>query len=276
MDVKNFRFKDKDGKVLYEFPITGVAPDITVTASVDNNVGTPSVTATKSGENDAPTYQLDFKNLKGDTGPQGVQGPKGDTGPHGVQGIQGDTGPQGVQGIQGDTGPQGVQGPKGDTGGSDINKVYPVGSIYMSVTSTNPSTLFGGTWEAIKDKFLLASGDTYTNGNTGGSADAVVVQHSHSVPALSGTATGGNHIHSIGVEKGKFYITTDSTSFNGVTLGNNGSIGSNVPIQSWTDHSGDLSLSVTTNASTTGQQGGSGAGKNLPPYLVVYMWKRTS
>ena len=80
MEVKNFRFKDKDGKVLYEFPITGVAPDITVTASVDNNVGTPSVTVTKSGENDAPTYQLDFKNLKGDTGPRGVQG---------IQGVQG-------------------------------------------------------------------------------------------------------------------------------------------------------------------------------------------
>ena len=80
MEVKNFRFKDKDGKVLYEFPITGVAPDITVTASVDNNVGVPSVTVTKTGENDRPTYNLDFKNLKGDTGPQGVQG---------IQGIQG-------------------------------------------------------------------------------------------------------------------------------------------------------------------------------------------
>lgn len=81
MEVKNFRFKDKDGKVLYEFPITGVAPNITVTASVDNNVGTPSVTVTKTGENDTPTYHLDFKNLKGDTGPQGVQGPQGIQGP---------------------------------------------------------------------------------------------------------------------------------------------------------------------------------------------------
>ena len=84
MDVKNFRFKDKDGNVLYEFPITGVAPDITVTASVDNNIGIPSVTVTKSGENDAPTYQLDFKNLKGATGTQGIQG---------VQGVQGVPGP---------------------------------------------------------------------------------------------------------------------------------------------------------------------------------------
>ena len=79
MEVKNFRFKDKDGRVLYEFPITGVAPDITVTASVDNNVGVPSVVVTKTGENEAPTYNLDFKNLKGDTGPQGDTGPKGDT-----------------------------------------------------------------------------------------------------------------------------------------------------------------------------------------------------
>ena len=83
MDVKNFRFKDKDGNVLYEFPITGVAPDITVTASVDNNVGTPSVSVTKTGENDTPTYQLDFKNLKGATGAQGIQGVQG------VQGVQG-------------------------------------------------------------------------------------------------------------------------------------------------------------------------------------------
>ena len=80
MNVKKFRFKDIDGKVLYEFPITGVAPDITVTASVDNNVGVPSVTVTKTEVNDKPTYNLNFKNLKGDTGPQGVQGPKGDTG----------------------------------------------------------------------------------------------------------------------------------------------------------------------------------------------------
>ena len=72
MDVKNFRFKDKDGHVLYEFPITGYAPDITVTASVDNNVGVPSVTVTKSGENDSPTYQLDFKNLKGYPGDPGI------------------------------------------------------------------------------------------------------------------------------------------------------------------------------------------------------------
>ena len=47
-------------------------------------------------------------------------------------------------------------------GGADIStvidKVYPVGAIYMSVSRTNPKTLFGGTWVQIKDRFLLAAG----------------------------------------------------------------------------------------------------------------------
>ena len=59
-------------------------------------------------------------------------------------------------------------------GGVDVStvldKVYPVGSIYMSVNSTNPKTLFGGTWVQIKDRFLLAAGTTYKAGATGGEA----------------------------------------------------------------------------------------------------------
>ena len=55
-----------------------------------------------------------------------------------------------------------------------IDTIYPIGSIYMSVNSTSPSTLFGGTWEQINDTFLLSSGDTYSNGATGGSATVTV------------------------------------------------------------------------------------------------------
>ena len=52
---------------------------------------------------------------------------------------------------------------------------YPIGAIYMSVTNHNPSSIFGGTWERIKDKFLLCAGDSYSAGSTGGS-----VNHYHS------------------------------------------------------------------------------------------------
>ena len=56
------------------------------------------------------------------------------------------------------------------TGSLTIDQVYPVGSIYMSVNSTNPSALFGGTWVQLKDKFLLGAGDSYAAGATGGEA----------------------------------------------------------------------------------------------------------
>lgn len=73
--------------------------------------------------------------------------------------------------------------------------VYPVGAIYMSVNDVNPSTIFGGTWNRIKDRFLLASGDTYESGVTGGNAtqtftpDGTVGGHALTVPELP------KHIH---------------------------------------------------------------------------------
>ena len=51
-----------------------------------------------------------------------------------------------------------------------INLIYPVGSIYMSVNSTSPVSLFGGTWTQLQDRFLLGAGSTYSNGATGGAA----------------------------------------------------------------------------------------------------------
>lgn len=54
-------------------------------------------------------------------------------------------------------------------GSGDI-KSYPIGSIYQSTSSATPGSLFGGTWERIKDVFLLSAGDTYHAGSTGGEA----------------------------------------------------------------------------------------------------------
>ena len=68
----------------------GVTPSITMSATVGNTVGTPSVQVVKGGTAAAPSFAFAFSNLKGATGaqgPQGVQGPKGERGPQGPQGA---------------------------------------------------------------------------------------------------------------------------------------------------------------------------------------------
>ena len=129
----------------------------------------------------------------------------------------------------------------------NFNDIYPVGSIYMSVGNTSPSVLFGGTWEQIEDKFLLASGSTYSSGATGGSADSVIVQHTHYGSSGRGFVT---HINGENVAENKlasgtsYYAPTITSSDNWYSVGNVGSTGE------------------------------SGTGKNMPPYLVVNVWKR--
>ena len=128
---------------------------------------------------------------------------------------------------------------------SNYNKIYPVGSIYMSINETNPSELFGGTWEQIKDKFLLACGTTYSNGATGGSADAVVVTHNHST-------------------KDKYVLTTSGGAITrNSTAGTTGTKVENL-----------LKSDDGVGRNTINNTGTSGTGKNMPPYLAVYVWVR--
>ena len=133
-----------------------------------------------------------------------------------------------------------------------INTIYPIGSIYMSVSNTSPSILFGGTWEQIQDRFLLASGDTYNNGSTGGSADAVVVSHNHNI--------GNDDYYFVGKKIG------DTAGTKRVTVPTSGS---------------NYAYVSSANASfgnfrATKDSGESGTGKNMPPYIVVNVWKRTA
>ena len=115
--------------------------------------------------------------------------------------------------------------------------IYPVGSIYMSVNSTNPSTLFGGTWEQIKDKFLLSCGDTYSNGSTGGEAT-----HTLTVDEMP-SHTHNNYMGWGDGTLGSGYARVDTSS----------------PKTQW----------------QFGATGGNKAHNNMPPYLAVYVWKRT-
>ena len=133
-----------------------------------------------------------------------------------------------------------------------IDVIYPVGSIYMSVNSVNPSTLFGGTWEQIEDKFLLASGTSYSNGETGGSEDAVVVNHNHLIQNEDYYFVGKKKTDSAGTKR--VNVPTSGTNYAYVSSGNN----------------------AFGNFGTTNKIGESGTGKNMPPYLAVNIWKRTA
>lgn len=96
---------------------------------------------------------------------------------------------------------------------------HPIGSLYWSSQSTDPGTLFGGTWTRIKDKFILAAGDTYTNGATGGTATVTLTtnnmpSHSHTIGGNTGptqpTFTGTEHSHSY-TPAGSVSVTTNPT-----------------------------------------------------------------
>ena len=75
--------------------------------------------------------------------------------------------------------------------------IYPIGSLYLSTSSTNPATLFGGTWEQIQDKFMLAAGTTYPAGSSGGNASHTHTSAAHSHTIAAHAHTSAAHTHSV-------------------------------------------------------------------------------
>lgn len=118
---------------------------------------------------------------------------------------------------------------------------YPVGAIYLSVTNVNPATLFGGTWEAIGGRFLLGANSTYAAGSTGG-------ESAHKLT----TSEMPRHNHTL-------------DSYN-VSAGNTTAY-MTVQAQAKVGYNGNVQTLYT---------GGDGSHNNMPPYLAVYMWKRTA
>lgn len=122
-----------------------------------------------------------------------------------------------------------------------LDYIYPVGSYYWSSNSINPGTVFGGTWEQVKDKFVLAAGDDHVINETGGEETHTLTEqempyHEHTTCKWGGRFAWGG---------------VDSTMF-----------GSGSGYQTELNHV------------VTGGCGGSQAHNNMPPYIVAYCWNR--
>ena len=165
---------------------------------------------------------------------------------------------------------------RGGSGGASVseilNIVHPVGSVYMSVNSTDPSNLFGGTWVQIQDKFLLAAGSNYTAGATGGSAS---VSHTHT---MSHTHTEGDLRVPVGAvanePKWIGYQASSLSSRGPSTVTGYSVYGTASSADSKTFNHHTRVYGTTAGASNATSS--STAVATLPPYLAVYMWKRTA
>lgn len=141
---------------------------------------------------------------------------------------------------------------------SIVDLVYPVGSYYWSSNATNPSELFGGTWEQIKDRFVLAAGDNYSVGSSGGSAS-----HSHPLGA-NGAACIGNYYDTLAFSSGDISWKTYNNGNNMWSFSHNG----DTPVTPSTAHydSGTfVKLTGTTDDAN-----------NMPPYITAYCFHRTA
>ncbi len=149
-----------------------------------------------------------------------------------------------------------------------FDMIYPVGVIYMSVSSIDPGTLFGGTWSQLQNRFLIGAGSSYIVNSTGGASTVTLASgnmpsHTHSFSATTGSA--GSHTHGLPRNNsGSAYreaigYTTSATRAQTTD----------------TDSAGSHNHSVSGRTGSSGSSNPTAVNK-MPPYLVVYMWKRTA
>lgn len=160
--------------------------------------------------------------------------------------------------------------------------IYPIGSIYISATPTNPSTIFGGTWQQLKNHFLFATNDTTGNkgkdsistSNGFNTTDTTLTTdqipaHTHGSKTLSGTTTirdSNTADHNSIVDATGIFSFDNSEAWSGSHWGFSGSNFSNYKYNK-----------LTVNATHEHDSVGGGNGHNHEvPYIEVYVWQRTA
>lgn len=286
LDGRSFTVKGRYNTLLdlqRDYPVGAEGDAWAVGSIADNNVYVWDITDA-NWKNIGP--------IVGPQGPQGPEGIQGPQGLQGEQGIQGPEGPQGIQGERGTQGPEGPQGPQGNPttvngksgtsitlNYSDVNaypsskgseletqlaeltaqielqpgKAHPVGSVYLSLNETNPSALFGGTWE------MIAKGCTLIGVNPG--------DPDFSLPNKTGGSKtkdlSHSHLQTVGVEAGNIHIRSGKP--------NGGEhVNANRKISNYSDWA--VAAAWYDNTGTSG----STVQDILPPYLTCYIWTRTA
>ena len=142
--------------------------------------------------------------------------------------------------------------------------IYPVGSFYISAKSTNPAILFGGTWEQIQGRFLLGRSSSYPVGSMGGEATHTLT--------ISEMPTHGNHLMQGGMYSELADNQSNDSSYrdNTLYLPRTAFTSTGTFNRGWKDWNGGEMYPAGT------LKGGGNPHNNMPPYLSVYIWKRTA
>ena len=268
-------------------PSTNSAVDISTTA--------PSGATTgdlwwDSDEGDLYVYYNDGNSSQwvATTSPAATKGDKGE--PSTVAGPTGGTGPTGPTGGTGPTGPTGSTGPTGPTGSTTY--AVPQGGIIIWSGSANaiPSGWYlcdgNNSTPNLTGKFVIGyQSGSYNVNTTGGSADAVIVSHSHNNNISANTNNTGNHSHNVsGNTNNTGNHSHNMNNWGGNFGGSSGAIvfRNDANGNKSTSNAGAHSHNVSGNTNNTGahshnvsisgnitSQGVSATGKNLPPYYAL-------
>lgn len=137
------------------------------------------------------------------------------------------------------------------------NIIFPIGSIVQYASaSIDPNALIGGTWERIQGRFLFAADSSHAIGTTGGSETVALTtnqmpRHNHFVISMNKGTTSPDYQHTVA------RYDRENTSWDDCHYQLNGN-------------------SNDANGGKSSYTGSGAAHDNMPPYLTVYMWKRTA